>query len=453
MADASPWESEEDKRWVSSCSKVCDVLISRCKDTTKTTKHSASVHRNTANPMEKPVNDEQYMRRCLRLATLGRYTAAPNPMVGAVVVFEDRIIGEGYHIRPGEGHAEVRALASIKPEDEHLLPQSTIYVSLEPCAHHGKTPPCADLIIRKQLRRCVIGCRDPFPQVNGGGIRKLRDAGIEVAVGILEEECLRLNAAFFTFHTLHRPYITLKWAQSTDGFIDRCRPEATPLQSHCTPALISSPRTQMLAHRLRAQNQAILIGRRTALQDNPSLTSRAWPGKNPIRCLLDPHAALPQSLAVFDGSIPTWHFITAEAQEKQLFSESEQGFSPSARLSSESTQPREAILTTADKERAGHPHFPVEQIVLSASAPLLPQVLKELHQRDIQSLLVEGGSHTLRAFIDAGLWDEIHIEQGTCRLGNGIPAPGIPVPSASHPQIHTHSTHFGHTFLHIARVP
>ena len=212
------------------------------------------------------MTDEQYMRRCIQLAKNGRQTAAPNPMVGAVIVHEDRIIGEGYHIRCGGPHAEVNAFASVRPEDEHLLSESTIYVSLEPCSHWGKTPPCAELLIRKRIRRCVVGCQDPFAKVQGRGIGMLRDAGIEVVVGVLEEECLRLNEKFITYHSLHRPYTTLKWAQSANGFID---------------GKFSNYYTQALCHKRRAEHGAIMVGSRTWEKDKPRLDVRQWYGENP----------------------------------------------------------------------------------------------------------------------------------------------------------------------------
>jgi len=210
--------------------------------------------------------DERYMRRCIQLAENGRQNAQPNPMVGAVIVHNGRIIGEGYHVRCGEGHAEVNACASVRPEDEHLLRESTIYVSLEPCSHWGKTPPCAELLVSKGFRRCVVGCIDPFAQVQGRGIQRLRDAGMEVTVGVLEAECRTLNARFMTFHGKKRPYITLKWAQSADGFID---------------GRISTPYTQMLCHKRRAEHQAIMVGRRTWEVDRPGLDVRCWTGPNP----------------------------------------------------------------------------------------------------------------------------------------------------------------------------
>ncbi len=201
--------------------------------------------------MRTETEDERYMRRCLQLARNGRQNAKPNPMVGAVIVSaEGRIIGEGYHVRCGEGHAEVNAFASVRPEDEPLLPEATVYVSLEPCSHYGKTPPCADLIIRKGVRRVVVGCKDEFAEVQGRGIRRLQEAGIDVKVGVLEEECRQLNRRFFTFHREQRPYIILKWAQTANGFID----------DNGQPLSISSPFTHMLSHKLRAEEDAILVG-------------------------------------------------------------------------------------------------------------------------------------------------------------------------------------------------
>ena len=216
------------------------------------------------------------MQRCLQLAEAGAGNVAPNPLVGAVLVYNDVIIGEGYHVRCGEGHAEVNAFASVKPEDEHLLKESTIYVSLEPCSHYGKTPPCADLIISKGVRRCVCGCVDPFAKVQGRGIRKLRDAGIEVIVGVMEKECLELNRRFITFNTHCRPYIILKWAQSVNGFIDNDFKAFT----------FSTPFTKMLSHKLRAENDAILVGRITDEREHPMLNVREWYGNNPMRIVL-----------------------------------------------------------------------------------------------------------------------------------------------------------------------
>ena len=227
--------------------------------------------------------DEKYMRRCLQIAANGLQNAKPNPSVGAVIVAADgRIIGEGYTSAYGGAHGEVNAFASVKSENEHLLKESTIYVSLEPCSHHGKTPPCCDLIIRKGVKRVVCGCVDPFSQVQGRGIKRIREAGIEVVVGVLEKECIASNKRFITFNTHQRPYIILKWAQTADGFIGRITSDRKQKES----LAISTPFTKMLVHKLRAENDAILIGRGTFETDKPQLNVREWTGTNPERLLL-----------------------------------------------------------------------------------------------------------------------------------------------------------------------
>lgn len=374
--------------------------------------------------------DELYMRRCLQLAAAGIPTTKPNPVVGAVVVFENRIIGEGYHIRPGEGHAEVNALRSVRPEDEKLLPYSTIYVSLEPCAHYGKTPPCADLIIRKRLKRCVVGCGDPFPAVNGGGIRKLREAGIEVELGVLEAECRKINAPFFTYHTKKRPYVTLKWAESADHFIDGLRPVPEQAGGSGRAIRISSQQTQMLAHKLRAENQAILVGRRTLLLDNPSLTLRHWPGSSPLRCILAPSGRIAGEAHATDGTVPTLIFAGGNGEKCRDFREK----------------------AAAEKPQSGGTFFPPERVELDNERPILPQVLQELHRRGIQTLLVEGGSATLQSFIDADLWDEAYVECGTLLLREGIPAPTMPAASAERLYRSETDYAFNRTRLHHIRL-
>lgn len=281
--------------------------------------------------------DEKYMRRCLQLAANGIQGARPNPMVGAVIVVNGRIIGEGYHVRCGEGHAEVNAFAAVRPEDEPLLKDATIYVSLEPCSHYGKTPPCADLIIKKGVRRVVVGCIDPFAEVQGRGVRKLQDAGIEVTVGVLEKECQWLNRRFFTYHREHRPYIILKWAQTANGFID----------DNGQALLISNEQTQMLSHQLRAEEDAILVGHTTDVREHPQLTVRHWHGPNPKR------------------------------------------------------------------------------LVLTHDRPL-PQLMDDLYQHGIQSLIVEGGRQTHESFIAAGFWDEIRVETAPMTVSSGTPAPQLP---------------------------
>ena len=303
--------------------------------------------------------DILYMQRCIQLARCGREGAAPNPMVGAVIVCQGHIIGEGYHIRCGGPHAEVNAIRSVR--DPEQLKQSTIYVSLEPCAHYGKTPPCADLIVEKQIPRVVVGCQDPFAKVNGLGIKKLRDAGIEVRVGVLEEECIRLNRRFMNFHHHHRPWVTLKWAQSADGYMDK---ERTPSQS---PACFSSPFTQVLVHRMRAQNMAIMVGTNTVLYDNPSLTNRLWPGNSPLRVTIDRHGRIPSTAHLLDESVPTVVYHDESLQE----------------------------------------------------------ILNHLYQRGIQSLMVEGGASLLESFLQEGLWDEARVEESSCQLCQGVPAPSV----------------------------
>ena len=303
-------------------------------------------------------------------------------MLGAVIVCDGRIIGEGYHIRCGEAHAEVNAVRSVRAEDKPLLKQSTIYVSLEPCSHYGKTPPCADLIIACGIPRVVVGCVDPFSEVSGRGIRKLRDAGINVTVGVLEKECLALNRRFIINHTEKRPYVILKWAQSRDGFIDRHRSSSDE-----PPVVFSNAHTSMLVHRQRAGVQAIMVGRRTALLDNPSLTVRRWPGESPLRVVLDRELSLPETLHLFDGTVPT-------------------------------------LVFTA---HTNYPHREgVEYVTLDFAQPVIPQVLTELYARRIQSILVEGGSTLIQGFIQAQAWDEVHIEIAPITLGDGVKAPTLP---------------------------
>lgn len=341
--------------------------------------------------------DEKYMRRCLQLARNGRSGAAPNPMVGAVIVCGGRVIGEGYHRHCGGPHAEVNAIRSVKQPE--LLTRSTIYVSLEPCSHYGKTPPCADLIIEKRIPRVVVGCLDPFAKVAGRGIHKLRDAGIDVRVGVLEDECRELNRRFITFHSRKRPYVLLKWAQSADGYLDVERDGGEPV-------LLSTPETQMLVHKHRAECKSILVGRRTALLDNPSLTVRGWHGENPLRLVIDRDLTLPPYLHLFDEQAPTIVF-TATAQES---------------------------------------HGRTEFVKLDFDEPLVPQILTCLYQRQVQSLMVEGGRITLQSFIDSGMWDEAWIEKADVSLGQGITAPTIPTTEPFGME-----RHFGRGYLHFVR--
>ncbi len=321
--------------------------------------------------------DEKYIERCIQLAQNGLCNTPPNPTVGAVIVHKDRIIGEGYHVRYGEGHAEVNAIRSVK--DERLLKESTIYVSLEPCAHYGKTPPCADLIIRKGIPRVVIGCTDPFSLVAGRGIRKLQDAGLDVKVGVLEEECRALIKPFAVFNIRKRPYVTLKWAVSADGFMDINRTGGSPV-------VLSSPLSSIHVHKQRAEHKAILIGRDTALLDNPSLTTRNWYGDNPIRVVLDKDLTLPENLKLFDGSIPT-------------------------------------IVYNAKEDRSTHN---LKRIRLNFEEDVIPQIMTSLFEQNIPSLLVEGGSILLKSFIQSEQWDEVFVEHAPAVLKEGIESPVIP---------------------------
>lgn len=343
------------------------------------------------------MEEEKYIKRCIKLAMNGLCNAAPNPMVGAVIVHQGKIIGEGYHVRCGEAHAEVNAIRSVKKPE--LLKESCIYVSLEPCSHYGKTPPCADLIIEKQIPRIVIGCQDPFAKVAGSGIRKLKEAGREVIVGVLEEECRQLIRRFITFHTHQRPFITLKWAESADGYIDIRRTEGCPVK-------LSSPLTSMLVHKRRAEHSAVLVGTCTAMLDNPSLTVRNWYGKSPVRIVIDRLLKLPASLHLFDGSEPT-------------------------------------LVFTEKEQKSQHN---LEFIQTDFSKSLLTQLTDLLYKRNLQSLLVEGGRALHQSFLDAGLWDEIVIEQCPQVLHEGVEAPAIPPHTLKESE-----RYFGHDFLRIRR--
>ena len=325
------------------------------------------------------------MRRCLQLARNGMRNAAPNPMVGAVLVVDDQIVGEGYHVKCGMAHAEVNAIASVR--DPELLKKSSLFVSLEPCSHYGKTPPCADLIIEKGIPRVVVGCLDPFVYVSGRGVRKLQEAGVDVKVGVCEAECLELNKHFITFHRKKRPYITLKWAQSSDGYIDALRNSA----KDGAPVIFSTPETRMRVHRLRSEHQAIMVGTRTALLDNPTLTVRHWSGPSPLRLTVDRKGVLPFDLNLFDGSQPT-----------RVYTESPQTVS-----------------------YAYNPN--VTCVPLRPDEDVLMQIMSDLYQEGVQSLLVEGGSRLLESFFANGLWDEAFIEQSPVELGGGVKAPVCPV--------------------------
>lgn len=322
--------------------------------------------------------EDKYMARCISLARGGAGNVAPNPMVGAVIVHQGRIIGEGFHRKYGEAHAEVNAIASVG--DEALLKESTIYVSLEPCSHYGKTPPCASLIIEKQIPRVVIGCPDPFPEVAGRGVKMLREAGIEVVTGVMEKEARELNRVFMTFQEKKRPYVYLKWAQSADGFLDLLRTDAS------LPAVaLSSAETLRRVHYLRAHVSAIMVGTRTALLDNPSLTVRHWAGNSPVRVVLDRTLRLPSHYHLLDGRVKTLVFTAKEA---------------------------------ANREN-------VEYVTIDFSQPVLSRVLHELYMRKLDSLMVEGGAVLLNAFLEEDVWDEARIETAPVSLRTGVKAPDI----------------------------
>lgn len=341
--------------------------------------------------------DEKYMRRALQLARLGRGSVHTNPMVGAVIVHNGRIIGEGFHRRYGEGHAEVNAVASVSAADAVLLPESTIYVTLEPCSHYGKTPPCSKLIIDKGIRRIVVGSLDPFPEVSGRGIRMLREAGREVVTGVLEKECLELNRQFMTAHTRKRPYILLKWAQSADGFIDRLR------TADEQPQQFSTPLTAALVHQLRSEYNAIMVGSATVRLDNSSLTVRLWHGNNPLRVVLSRDGNLGDCRLLNDGM-------------------------------------RTVVFTSAPAA-----NFPETVTVIPLEHPEepLPEIVGKLYsQMKINSLMVEGGSRLLTEFIKAGLWDEIRVEQNPILLKEGIATPSVPLPDSV-------ETIDGNTIFHI----
>lgn len=328
------------------------------------------------------------MRRAIQLAGMAEGSTSPNPMVGAVVVHEGLIIGEGYHLRAGTPHAEVHAITAVG--DRSLLKDSTIYVSLEPCSHHGRTPPCADLIISSGIPRVVVGTVDPNPLVAGSGIARLREAGVEVITGVAEEECRRLNRRFFTWHEKKRPYVILKWARSADGFIDLHRqPGATP-----EPNWITGMAERVLVHRWRAAEDAILAGGGTVRADNPSLTVRYWSGKNPIRIIISRSGDMDPHSAVFDGSAETI-----------LFTCNEKAIIPGARI---------IKLTSGER-------FTEE--VLTTGPGFIGEVLTTLHAMGVQSLFVEGGALIISRFVEAGLWDEARRFTGTARFTEGVPDP------------------------------
>ncbi len=320
------------------------------------------------------MNHEAFMQRCLDLAAQGRSFVAPNPMVGCVIVKNGRIIGEGYHKVYGEAHAEVNAICSIT--DGETAEGSTVYVSLEPCAHTGKTPPCTNLLIEHKVACVVVGCKDSNPAVGGKGIEKLKRAGIEVIEGVLEQACRNINKRFFTFHEKLRPYVTLKWAQTTDGFLDKPR-----TQGEQGINWISSPETKALVHKWRGEEQSILVGRNTIINDNPSLTVREFSGKNPIRILIDSQLQLGTDFNIYSNEAPT------------------------------------LVFNRIKNDQQGH----VEWIKINETST--KKILEELYKRGIHSVLVEGGSRTLQYFIVDNMWDEARVIVGQTQFHEGVKAP------------------------------
>ncbi|MBX2845506.1 MAG: bifunctional diaminohydroxyphosphoribosylaminopyrimidine deaminase/5-amino-6-(5-phosphoribosylamino)uracil reductase RibD [Saprospiraceae bacterium] len=322
------------------------------------------------------MNFEHYIRRCFELAQNGAGAVSPNPLVGAVLVYNDEIIGEGYHEQYGEAHAEVNAFESVPDSKRALIPESTLFVNLEPCNHHGKTPPCSQRVIKEGVRRVVLSNVDPNPSTNGQGIEVLRKQGVDVITGILEKEGKWLNRRFFTQHTKHRPYIILKWAQSADGFIGR---------NDGTQMAISNALTNIYTHKWRSEEDAILIGAQTAINDDPNLTNRNWFGKHPIRILFDPNKRVPNDFNIFNKTVKTLVI------HRNLFS------------------------LVKSNDNLAHANF----------IRLFFKYLSSLDDALIQSIIVEGGGKTLRSFIDSKCWDEARIITSTKLLNHGVKAPII----------------------------
>ena len=323
--------------------------------------------------------DEEYMSRCLQLAKKGYGATKNNPMVGCVVVHNNTIIGEGYHRKIGEAHAEVNAINSVK--DISLLKESTLYVSLEPCSHFGKTPPCAELILSKSIPRVVVAITDPNPQVAGRGIQMLRDRGVELTVGILENEARDLNKSFFVNQINKRPFVTLKWAETKDGYIDNQRSDHTK-----PPLKLSNSITQCIVHKLRTQNMGIMVGTNTALKDNPRLNARKWSGDNPVRIVIDRTAKIPHDSHLFSDETPTIVFTQLESYPN---------------------------------------HKNVTSICIDFTDNVNEQILQKIFELNIASVLIEGGSILISSFIESNLWDEAFIEVSDCEIGCGIRAPHI----------------------------
>ncbi|WP_109439197.1 bifunctional diaminohydroxyphosphoribosylaminopyrimidine deaminase/5-amino-6-(5-phosphoribosylamino)uracil reductase RibD [Aquimarina sp. AU119] len=320
---------------------------------------------------------ENYIRRCIQLAKNGLGTTYPNPLVGSVIVHNDIIIGEGWHYQSGKPHAEVNAIASVKKPS--LLKDATIYVSLEPCSHYGKTPPCSDLIIEKGIKKVVIGTIDTFAKVSGAGIKKLMNAGCDVIVGVLEKECLELNKRFFTFHNKKRPYIILKWAETRNGYV------APALTNKREPVWITNPYSRQLVHKWRAEEQAILVGNQTVIKDNPKLTIRHWSGINPTRVVIDRSGKIPIDSSILDQTVKT-------------------------------------IIITSEKFRQENHHHLIYETIDSKNS-LTKKICDILYHHNIQSIIIEGGTFTIQSFIDSELWDEARVFTGDTTFDSGIKSP------------------------------
>ena len=330
------------------------------------------------------VNHEKYMQRCLQLAKKGIGTTRPNPSVGAVIVHNDEIIGEGFTSPYGGPHAEVNAINSV--QNQELLKEATIYVTLEPCSHHGKTPPCVDLIIKKGIPNIVIGCVDTNSLVSGKGIERLRKAGRNVIVGVCEEACKEHHKRFFTVQNKKRPYIILKWAETKDGFI------APLTKDEQKPVWISNKYSQQLVHKWRSEEHAILVGTNTVIADNPSLTVRSWKGNNPVRVVIDKNLRIPSEVTVFDENVQT--IIITEAE-------------------------KEISVISNDSEKSQKLIY--EQIDFSSQ--VAKQICEVLHKHQIQSVIIEGGAQTLQTFINENLWDEAKVFIGDINIKEGIKRP------------------------------
>jgi diaminohydroxyphosphoribosylaminopyrimidine deaminase / 5-amino-6-(5-phosphoribosylamino)uracil reductase len=339
-------------------------------------------------------NHKHFLEKCLALAEKGIGYVAPNPMVGCVVVYNGEIIGEGYHEEFGKPHAEVNAINDVKkkfPDYKERLKNSTLYVNLEPCSHYGKTPPCADLIVENQIKEVVIGCLDPNPMVAGRGIAKLRDAGINVVTGVLEDESRKLNKRFITFHEKERPYIILKWAQTSDGFISRL-----PVPEKREENLVSGEDAHWLSHIWRSHEQAIMVGTNTVKADDPALTVRHVEGKNPTKIILDRRLEL-GGHKVFDSSSGSKLIIFTE----EIY---------------------QADYTGPRKDHVDYKGV-LEYVKVPFEHRLLPSIMKQLHKRNISSVLVEGGAKLLQSFLNENLFDEIRIFTSPKKFGKGVRAP------------------------------